>query len=123
MIKTVYWSLGKAPVILVRFECNLNFIDRFSINTQILNFVKIRLVGIEMFHADRRTDVTKLIVAFRNFANEPKNRHRCVLQCIERRQLVTAPCALLRELLVDGNDSFINKNNCTYVRCFISSVH
>jgi hypothetical protein len=24
---------------------------------------------------DRRTDVTKLIVAFRNFANAPKNSH------------------------------------------------
>jgi hypothetical protein len=24
------------------------------------------------FHADRRTDMTKLIVAFRNFANAPK---------------------------------------------------
>jgi hypothetical protein len=29
--------------------------------------------GAELFHADRRTDRTKLVVAFRNFANEPKN--------------------------------------------------
>jgi hypothetical protein len=120
MTKTEYWSSCEVPVILVRFECNLNFIDRFSINTQILNFVKIRLVGIEVIHADRRTDVTKLIVAFHNFANEPKNRHRCVFQCTERGQLVAAPCTLLRELLVDGNDSCINKNNCTHFRCFIS---
>ena len=39
--------------------------------------MKIRPVGVEMFHADRRTEtdrhMTKLIVAFRNFANEPKN--------------------------------------------------
>jgi hypothetical protein len=27
----------------------------------------------ELFHADRRTDMTKLIVAVRNFANSPKN--------------------------------------------------
>jgi hypothetical protein len=36
--------------------------------------MKIRLVGAELFHTDRRTetDVTKLIVAFRNFANASK---------------------------------------------------
>jgi hypothetical protein len=34
--------------------------------------MKIRSVGAELFHADRRTDMTKLIVAFRNFANAPK---------------------------------------------------
>jgi len=38
--------------------------------------VKILPVGAELFHADRRTgeqtDVTKLIVAFLNFANAPK---------------------------------------------------
>jgi hypothetical protein len=34
--------------------------------------MKIRPVGAELFHADRRTDTTKLIVAFRNFANAPK---------------------------------------------------
>jgi len=35
--------------------------------------MKIRQVGVELFHADGRTDMTKLIVVFRNFANEPKN--------------------------------------------------
>ena len=35
--------------------------------------MKIRPVGGELFHADRRTDVMKLIAAFRNFANTPKN--------------------------------------------------
>jgi len=34
--------------------------------------MKIRLVEAELFHADRRTDMTKLIVAFRNSANAPK---------------------------------------------------
>ena len=40
------------------------------------NFIKIRPVGAKLFHTegriDRRTDMTKLIVAFRNFANAPK---------------------------------------------------
>jgi len=35
--------------------------------------MKIRPMGAEMFQADRRTDMTKLIVACRNFANAPKN--------------------------------------------------
>ena len=46
--------------------------------------MKILLVGAELFHADkqvdgqtdRQTDMTKLIVAFRNFANAPKNMFR-----------------------------------------------
>jgi len=41
-----------------------------------LNFMIIRPVGSELFHADRRTDMTymtKLVVAFLNFANAPKN--------------------------------------------------
>jgi len=29
-------------------------------------------MGVELFHADRQTDTTKLVVAFRNFANAPK---------------------------------------------------
>jgi hypothetical protein len=33
---------------------------------------KISPVGVEIFHADVQTDLTKLIVAFRNFANAPK---------------------------------------------------
>ena len=42
-------------------------------STQIQNLMTIRPVGAELFHADGRTHVTKLIVAFRNFANAPKN--------------------------------------------------
>jgi hypothetical protein len=30
-------------------------------------------VGAELLHADRQTDMTKLIVTFRTFANAPKN--------------------------------------------------
>ena len=39
---------------------------------QISNFVKIRSVGAELLHAEGRTDMTKLIVVFRNFPNAPK---------------------------------------------------
>ena len=36
--------------------------------------MNIRAVGAELFHADGRTDMTKLTVAFRKFANLPKNK-------------------------------------------------
>ena len=35
--------------------------------------MKIRRVGAEFFYVDRRTDMTKLLVAFRKFARAPKN--------------------------------------------------
>jgi len=34
--------------------------------------MKIRPVGAELFHADRRTDMIQLIVAFRYFSNASK---------------------------------------------------
>ena len=37
-------------------------------NTQIHNFMKIRLVGAELLHVDGQADLTKLIVGFRNFS-------------------------------------------------------
>jgi hypothetical protein len=37
--------------------------------------MKIRPVGAELFLANTGTDKTKLTVAFRNFANTPKNTH------------------------------------------------
>jgi hypothetical protein len=56
----------------------MNFLERFSNNTQGSNFMKVRPVGSELFHADGRTDtrtnMTKLIVVFRDFAKEPKNQ-------------------------------------------------
>jgi hypothetical protein len=43
--------------------------------------MKIRVVRAELFHAGgqtgRQTDMTKVIVAFRNFANEPRNCQEC----------------------------------------------
>jgi hypothetical protein len=35
---------------------NLNFLGGFSKNTKISEFIKIRPVGAELFHADRRTE-------------------------------------------------------------------
>ena len=47
----------------------LEFPDRFFKNLQILSLMKIPPVGAELFDADgERTDMTKLIVVFSNFA-------------------------------------------------------
>ena len=49
----------------------MNFPDRVSRKSEILNFIKILPVEAKLFHADRetdgRTDMTKLIVDFPNF--------------------------------------------------------
>jgi len=39
--------------------------------------MKILQVGAEMFHADRRTDMTKLIATYRNFAKATKREILC----------------------------------------------
>ena len=64
----------------VRYPLFLSdFNDTWSFSTifwriLISNFMKIRPVGAELFHEDGRTDVTKLLVIFRNLApNAPKN--------------------------------------------------
>jgi hypothetical protein len=45
--------------------------------------MKIRPVGAALFHADgrtdRQTDMTNLIVAFRNFANASNKKHKNVI--------------------------------------------
>ena len=52
--------------------------------------MKIRPMRVELFHADRRTDrqtdMTKLIVAFHNFSNAPKNKgiNTIKLGCLEK---------------------------------------
>ena len=54
----------------------LEFSRQIFENTQISNFTKTRRVEAELFHADGQAErhMTKLIiVAFRNFANAPKN--------------------------------------------------
>ena len=48
-------SLREVPIIPVRFEQNLKFLDRFLKNAQIPNFMKIPHVGAELFYPDGQT--------------------------------------------------------------------
>jgi hypothetical protein len=50
----------------------VNFLDKFSEKAQISNFIKIRPVGAELFHAGGLTDMLKLVLALGNFTNALK---------------------------------------------------
>jgi hypothetical protein len=55
IITNEHTSLRKLYIILVRFYWNLNFLKRFSKNTEISNLIRIHPVETE-FYADRRND-------------------------------------------------------------------
>ena len=73
----------KYPLFLSCFN-ETNFLDRFSKNNQISNFMIIRPAATELFHTESRTDgqtdgrrnMTKLIVVFYDFSKVPKNINR-----------------------------------------------
>jgi len=77
MIKKVYWSSCKVPVILVRFELNLNFLRQIFEKHSNIKFhenpsswqpnCSMRTEG--------RTDMMQLIVAFRNFSKGLKKEY------------------------------------------------
>ena len=73
MIKNVYWSSYEVPFILVRFLEYLYFLDRCFEKYSNIKFNENPSSGGRSVPcgADGRTDrhMTKLIVAFRNFAN------------------------------------------------------
>jgi hypothetical protein len=63
----------KHPLFLSDFNESWTFSTDVSKNIQILNFMKIHLVGAELFHGDRRKYTKKLRATFGNFANAPRN--------------------------------------------------
>jgi hypothetical protein len=82
---------------LSSFIENLNFLDRYSKNTQISNLIKIIPVGAELFHADRRADMTKLMLTFRNFANALIKRFHGFAKALNETQHQTDPWHSMHE--------------------------
>jgi predicted DCC family thiol-disulfide oxidoreductase YuxK len=52
---------------------NLNFLDRFSKNTENIEWHENPFSEIRVVTVDGQADITKLAAAFRKFANVPKN--------------------------------------------------
>jgi hypothetical protein len=62
------------PLFLLDFKLNLNFLDTFSKNTEISNFMNILPVGAELFHAKGQTYLSKPVVAFRNYSGKAETK-------------------------------------------------
>ena len=62
----------KCPLFLSDFDETIFSTDFRKKKVQISTFVKIRAGGVQSFHADGETNVTKLTVAFRDSANATK---------------------------------------------------
>jgi hypothetical protein len=102
IIINVRRSFCEVPVILVKFWCNLNFLDRSSRNHEISDLIKTRPLRAMLFHADRQT-WQSLMVFFRNFANVPNNRYfdaNIFLSFYVRVQLLIAPFTYYRPVLL-----------------------
>ena len=56
--------------------------------------MKIRALEVEFFHADEQTDMTELIVAFRNFANAARNKSTVPVGVMSSQD---ACCSIVRE--------------------------
>jgi hypothetical protein len=67
-ILVLMYSTRYSRHILIKLEFSRHIFE----NSQITNCLKIRPVEAELFHADGRTDMMKLIAVFRNFTNAPK---------------------------------------------------
>jgi hypothetical protein len=75
VFKNIQWSTCKVPVLLVRFQWSRSFsrgfrkIPKYQILWTSDQWEQSRSIR----KTDERTDMTKLIIAFRNFANAPIN--------------------------------------------------
>ena len=77
------YSTSNSCHVKMKLEFPGQIFEKYSVS----DFKEDRPVGDEFFHMDRRTDMTKLIVALRNFANEPRNSsRRCPLLFVNMKQ-------------------------------------
>jgi hypothetical protein len=96
--KNVRWSSRKVPVTFVQFqETWISSTSFRKILKYQISWISIRPVRAQLFHAEvliaGRTDMTKLIAAFRNFANRPENSAQCshcaYVLCMDLRKKTT----------------------------------
>ena len=81
-------------------------------------------MGSEQFHADRRKDMAKLIVAFRNFAKAAKN-NKAVLNCVHKstsKNFGVFHWTLLRALHITEYISIVQSHSFSH-RAFTVLVH
>ena len=73
------------------------------------NFIKIHIVGAVLFHVDgridRQTDMMKLIVAFHNFLNVPRNVLSSLQLTHKLQKLCSSHVQLLSEMGGDVSTS------------------
>jgi len=67
-VVNMYRTLHSCPALM-----KLEFSQQIFQKQSNIKFHEKPSRGAEFFHADRQTDMTKLLVAFRKFANAPKN--------------------------------------------------
>ena len=92
IVVNVSTFLCKVSIILFEFLSNLNFVDGYSKKSQISSLIKTRLIGPELFHADRRTerqadwqtDGHEGNIAFCNFANAPRHARKAVVTFLSK---------------------------------------
>jgi len=67
MFVSIFSTILLTSPILMKLELPPKIFKKYSN----IKFHESQLVGAMLFHADRRADMTKLLVAFRNFINAP----------------------------------------------------
>jgi hypothetical protein len=112
----------KYPLFFSDFNENrIHSKDFRKIHTQISNLIKICPVEAELFQANGRTETTKLIADFRNFANAPKSTQTSVfssqktLGITRERQLLNAIWGK-KSLLTEGIMHNLQIQNCDKVQ-------
>jgi len=69
-----FYIIRRIPSFSSDFNATWTVLTESLKNAQISNFMRIHLVGNDLFHADGRTDMNKLTEAFRNLAKALKNK-------------------------------------------------
>ena len=114
LLRFFFWGGGrilssvhvKYPLFLTDFNETWFFFSRqtFPKNTKISNFMKIRSLAAKLFlcgRTNRRTDMTKLIVAFHNFENARKTVKGCIIYfrnfCFKQTMVLTILTTIVPE--------------------------